>query len=137
MDAGDIGGWPFTIEGRPKPRPGEEPGSIYRIATPRYFETMRIPIVRGRDISEADPASAPGVVVIIEKAAQSYWPVEDPIGKRISYDAGSEKPTWSTVIGTVKDAKQGNWAAKPDEEVYQAAFQIASSWRARNYTVRT
>ena len=121
--AGDQWGWPFTIEGRPKPRPGEDPVGVYRIATPGYFETMKIPILRGRAISATDNGSAPGVVVINERAAQSYWPGEDAIGKRISFDANSENPTWVTVIGIVKDAKQGDWAAQPDEEIYLAAFQ--------------
>jgi putative ABC transport system permease protein len=122
--AGDLWGWPFLIEGRPKPRPGDSPGGVYRIATPGYFATMRIPLLRGRDIAETDTKTAPGVVVINEKAAHSFWPSEDPIGKRISFDAdASDKPTWLTIVGVVKDAKQGDWAAKPDEEVYLAAFQ--------------
>jgi putative ABC transport system permease protein len=122
--AGDLWGWPFTIEGRPKPRPGDEPSGVYRIATPAYFRTMKIPLLRGRDIAEADKGSAPGVVVINQKAAHSFWPGEDPIGKRISFDAdASDLPTWLTIVGIAKDAKEGDWAATPDEEVYLAAFQ--------------
>jgi predicted permease len=122
--AGDLWGWPFLIEGRPKPRPGDSPGGVYRIATPGYFRTMQIPLLRGRDIAEADTETAPGVVLINEKAARSYWPGEDPIGKRISFDADtSDMPTWLTIVGIVNDVKQGDWAAKPDEEVYLAAFQ--------------
>ena len=124
--AGDLWGWPFVIEGRPKPRPGDSPGGVYRIATPGYFATMRIPLLRGRDITEADTKTVPGVVVINEKAAHSFWPGEDPIGKRISFDADTtDEPTWLTIIGIVKDVKQGDWATKPDEEVYLAAFQNA------------
>ncbi len=121
--AGDLWGWPFMIEGRAKPRPGEAPAGVYRIATPGYFRTMKIPILRGRDISPADNWSAPGVVVINERAAQRYWPGEEAIGKRISFETDSEKPTWLTVIGIVKDAKQGDWATRPSEEVYLATFQ--------------
>jgi putative ABC transport system permease protein len=122
--AGDLWGWPFAIEGRPKPRAGDSPGGIYRIATPGYFATMRILLLRGRDIAEADTETAPGVVLINEKAAHSFWPGQDPIGKRISFDADTTvMPTWLTIVGVVKDAKQGDWAAKPDEEVYLAAFQ--------------
>lgn len=122
--AGDLWGWPFAIEGRPKPRAGDSPGGVYRIATPGYFATMRIPLLRGRDIAEADTETAPGVVLINEKAAHSFWPGQDPIGKRISFDADTTvMPTWLTIVGVVKDAKQGDWAAKPDEEVYLAAFQ--------------
>jgi putative ABC transport system permease protein len=122
--AGDIWGWPFIIAGRPKPRPGESPGAVYRIVMPGYFETMRLPLRRGRDIQASDHARAQGVVVINERAASAYWPGEDPIGKRIAFDADrSDPPTWLTVIGVAANAKQKDWAANPDPEVYLAALQ--------------
>src|SRR3984957_718911 len=80
--AGDLWGWPFVIEGRPKPRPGESPSGVYRMVTPGYFAAMRLPLIRGRDVSETDSVSAPGVVIINERAAKEYWPGEDPTGKR-------------------------------------------------------
>jgi putative ABC transport system permease protein len=122
--AGDLWGWPFAIEGRPKPRPGESPGGVYRLVTPGYFEAMRLPLIRGRDVLEADSVTAPGVVIINERAAKEYWPGEDPIGKRISFDDDkATPPTWMTIIGIAKDAKQGDWAAAPFPEMYLAAFQ--------------
>jgi len=122
--AGDLWGWPFVIEGRPKPRPGESPGGVYRMVTPGYFDAMRLPLIRGRDILEADSVTAPGVVIINERAAKEYWPGEDPIGKRISFDDDkANPPTWMTIIGVAKNAKQGDWAASPFPEVYLAAFQ--------------
>jgi putative ABC transport system permease protein len=121
---GDLWGWPFTIEGRPKPRPGESPGAVYRMVTPGYFTTMRIPLVRGRDISERDTANAPDVVIINERAAHDFWPGEDPIGKRITFDDELVKsPSWVTVIGVSKDVVEGDWAEKPEPEIYLAAFQ--------------
>ena len=122
--AGDLWGWSFIIEGRPKPRPGESPSGVYRMVTPGYFGTMRLPLIRGRDVSETDNATAPGVVIISERAAKEYWPGEDPIGKRISFDDDkTNPPTWLTIIGVAKDAKQDDWAATPFPEVYLAAFQ--------------
>jgi putative ABC transport system permease protein len=122
--AGDLWGWPFIIEGRPEPRPGESPVAVYRMVTPGYFETMRLPLVEGRDVSAKDNAIAPGVVIINERAAREYWPGRDPIGKRISFDGDKRNPpTWLTVIGVAKDAKQEDWAATPYPEVYLAAFQ--------------
>jgi putative ABC transport system permease protein len=122
--AGDLWDWPFVIEGRPKPGPGESPDAIYRIVTPEYFRSMRLPLLRGRDISVADNESTPGVVIINERAAQTYWPGENPLGKRISFDGNEKDPSaWLTVIGIVRDAKQGDWRATPDPEVYLAAFQ--------------
>jgi predicted permease len=122
--AGDLWGWPFVIEGRPKPRPGESPGAVYRMVTPGYFQTMKLPLVRGRDITASDNATAPGVVIINERAAREYWPETDPIGKRISFDDDKRNPpTWLTIIGVAKDAKQDDWTARPEPEVYLAAFQ--------------
>ncbi|HTT17402.1 MAG TPA: ABC transporter permease [Candidatus Sulfotelmatobacter sp.] len=122
--AGDSWGWPFVVEGRPKPRPGETPTAIYRMVTPGHFQSMRLPLIRGRDVTEADTASAPGVVLINERAANEYWPGEDPIGKRISFDDDkANPPTWLTVIGVTKNAKQEDWVATPFPEAYLAAFQ--------------
>src|SRR5439155_11923831 len=93
------------------------------MVTPGYFEAMRLPLVRGRDISTNDNESAPDVVIINERAAREYWRGVDPVGKRISFDTDKNNPTWVTVIGVAKDAKQGDWAGKPDPEIYLAAFQ--------------
>ncbi len=122
--AGDIWGWPFAVEGRPKPRPGESPLAVYRVVMPGYFETMRLPILRGRTIAIKDDARAPGVVVINERAARQYWPGQDPIGKRITFDDDKHNsPTWLTVVGVAANAKQSDWAADPYPEVYLAALQ--------------
>ena len=129
--AGDMWGWSFAIEGRPKPRPAESPTAVYRVVMPGYFETMRLPVLRGRAITERDDARVPGVVLINERAASQYWPGEDPIGKRISFDAGNSQtfdnkgnsPFWLTVIGVVKNAKQSDWADDIYPEAYLAALQ--------------
>lgn len=122
--AGDLWGWRFAIEGRSKPRPGEAPGAVYRMVTPGYFAAMRLPIVRGRDITDSDNATAPGVLIINEQAARQYWPGEDPLGKRVSFDDDTRSPkTWLTIIGIAKDAKQDSWTDKATPEAYLAAFQ--------------
>ncbi len=122
--AGDMWGWQFLIEGRPQPRPGESPTGVYRIVMPGYFETMRLPLLRGRTIAESDDSQAPGVAIINERAAAQYWPGEDPIGRRISFGKNkSGAPNWLTIIGVAKNAKQENWADNPEPEVYLAALQ--------------
>ncbi len=124
--AGDLWDRGFTIEGRPKPRPGEEPDAVYRIVMPGYFQTMRLPIRRGRAITDHDDIRTPGVVIINERAAHEYWPGEDPIGQRITIDDDkNSQPTWLTVIGVVANAKQRDWAAIPDPEIYLPALQDA------------
>jgi putative ABC transport system permease protein len=121
--AGDIWDFDFVIEGRPTPRPGESPSATYRVAMPGYFHTMRLPVLRGRAISESDDLRAPGVVMINQKAANQYWPGEDPIGKRISFDPNAKTPAWLTVVGITANEKQRDWAAAPYPAVYLAALQ--------------
>ena len=122
---GDMWGWPFVIEGRPTPRPGEFPTAVYRIAAPGYFDAMRLPLLQGRDIAASDDSKAPGVVVINEKAARAYWPNENPIGRHISFTSDSKPPVWLTIIGVTKDAVEGDWQREPYPEAYLAAFQNA------------
>ncbi len=121
--AGDMWDRSFAIEGRAKPRPGEAPDAVYRIVMPGYFQTMRLPLRRGRAITTRDDTRAPGVVVINERAALEYWPGEDPIGKRIAIHNEEGQPMWLTIIGIAVNAKQLDWAAKPYPEVYLSALQ--------------
>lgn len=123
--AGDLWGWPFRIEGRPAPLPGESPVAIYRVVLPGYFNTMRIPLLRGRDITANDSANAPGVVVINEQLAKECWPGEDPMGKRIAF--GNTNPTWLTVVGIAQNSKQHDWAMNPGKELYLSYLQNAAA----------
>jgi predicted permease len=121
--AGDEWGWPFHIEGRPLARPGEAPIATYRVIFPGYFRTMHIPILRGRDLREADDLGAPGVVVINDYIAQRYWPGEDPIGKRITLDDPAKTPSWLAVVGVVKTTARRSWIGPPEEEVFLPYLQ--------------
>ncbi len=121
---GDMWDRNFVIDGRPAPRPGESPDAVYRIAMPGYFETMRLPIRKGRAINERDDARTPKVVVINERAALQYWPGKSPIGSRIEIgNSADSRPDWLTVVGVVADAKQDEWAAATYPEMYLAALQ--------------
>jgi len=75
---------------------------------PGFFEAMRIPVLRGRSLNEADlvQGAAP-VVVINEEMARRFWPGQDPIGKRLKYglDPASSNP-WKTVVGVVADMRR-------------------------------
>ena len=70
---------------------------------------MRIPILRGRDVTDADNLRAPGVVVINDYLARRYWPGEDAIGKRITFDDPAKNPSWLTVVGVAKNTVRSNW----------------------------
>ena len=123
--AGDIWGFPFWVEGRPLPHPGEEPDGAFRLVLPGYLETMKIPVLLGRAINAGDTTGAPGVVLINQYMAQRYWPGENAIGKRISLDnpSSSKLPAWLTVVGIVKNAVRADWAAPPEEEFFLPYLQ--------------
>ena len=94
-------GWspsvPFVVEEDPLPDPARHPRTGFRVVSSRYFEAMRIPIVRGRPFSSADREGAPPVAVISAALADRFWPGRDPVGKRLRLtDAPA---TWITIVG--------------------------------------
>lgn len=116
--AGDNWGLQFLVEGRPRPEPADLPRATYRVVYPGYFKTMRLPILRGRDVTEADRIGAPAVVIVNDFFARRYWPNEDAVGKRITVDLSADASTWLTVIGVVKNDVQSDWSAPPQEEMF-------------------
>jgi putative ABC transport system permease protein len=89
----------FEIDGRPPL--GEKIQIGRQVVGQGYFRAMRIPILRGREFTEYDHEKAPQVTVINETAAQTLWPGEDPIGKRIRLF----RQDWAEVIGVVGDVR--------------------------------
>ncbi len=116
--AGDRFGTRLTVEGKPQPGPGQMPGAVYRVAMPGYFDVMRMRLIEGRDFTDRDNETAPGVVIINATAARSLWPGENPVGRRLREgDAESHQP-WRTVIGVIADVKQSDWKVAADSEIY-------------------
>ena len=95
------------------PKPGEVPHATYRVVFPGYFSTMRLPILQGRGILDADRPAVPRVAVVNEYMARTHWPGESAIGKRIALDG-----EWITIVGIVKNAVRESWSAAPAEELY-------------------
>jgi hypothetical protein len=98
---------------------GEEPEVDYQRATPGYFETMGIPLRRGRLFTDADRDGAPGVVIVSETAARRFWPGDDPVGRHVFL--GSRDPL--TVIGIVGDVRGRTLARAAVPEVYRPWLQ--------------
>jgi predicted permease len=92
----------FEIEGY-TPRADEMINIEYEVVGPRYFQTMRIPLVEGRDFSDADNAQSAPVAIVNETMARRYWGQgRSPVGKRLRAISGK----WRTVIGVARDIKQ-------------------------------
>lgn len=117
---------PIGAEGIPDPPPDQRPDVIFRAIGPGYFNTMGIPLVRGRDFNDQDTLDTTLAVVVSEKTAQHYWPNADPIGKRIRNGSTTSDAPWRTVIGVVKDVRQNDFIAEPKMQMYFAYRQLRS-----------
>jgi putative ABC transport system permease protein len=116
----------FTIEGRTPSKRGEQITGRIRWATPNYFQTMSIPLVRGRVFTERDNDSAPKVIIINQTMVRRYFGNEDPIEKRIMLGWGT--PMWREIIGVVADVKYGGLSQEAGDEFYIPHAQTPLSW---------
>jgi putative ABC transport system permease protein len=85
---------------------------------PDYFNTLRVPLVRGRTFDQADRAGAKRVAIINQSAAQKFWPNEDPIGKEIWVGAGWEENEFGEIVGVAGDVKYGKVEEAFKPQVY-------------------
>src|SRR5262245_18383974 len=93
----------FNVEGDPIPPPGQEVESNIRVANESYFQTLGVPLLKGRLFDERDKADAPGVVIINKNLADRLFAGRDPIGRRLSYTGTNSTP--DQIIGVVGDVK--------------------------------
>ncbi|HSS19148.1 MAG TPA: ABC transporter permease [Pyrinomonadaceae bacterium] len=101
--SGNGGSAGIVLPDREPPAKGMEPEVMFNTAMPNYFETIGIPLIKGRVFGKEDQANTPPVVVINQTMAQKFWPNQDPLGKQVKL-AGPDAPA-ATVIGVVGDAK--------------------------------
>jgi predicted permease len=98
----------FQIEGQPPFERGGGPYLVRDVITPRYFRTMDIPLLRGRDFSAVDTAESRPVVIISQSVAAKFFPDADPIGRRIawSWDKREGATEWREIVGVVGDIRR-------------------------------
>ncbi len=128
-----------SIEGHADPAPDRVPIVITRIISPRYFETMGIPLLKGRAFTEEDKSESesPSVIVVSETTARSFWPGEDALGKHIKVGSPSNNDNkWLTVIGVVKDVRQFELVVEPKPQMY-LPFTQANFFEPRALVVKT
>ena len=108
----NLGG--FTIEGKTPP-PHEEFHARYHTASADYFRAIGIPLLRGRFFNDQDSKGEPRVLLINNVMARRYWPGEDAVGKRITFDDKPKDSDWFRVVGVVGDVKDtpGSKEAEP------------------------
>jgi predicted permease len=124
----------FIIEGRPPLPVGMYNPAEYRPASAGYFETIGIPVLRGRSFRPADTADSPWVTVINESMARKYWGGQDPIGKRLQIGPGDP---WRTVIGVVGDVLHEGLDGEAKPEMYLPMDQSFNTESSPTLVVRT
>ena len=116
------------LDDRTGDRPGEELSAAYFLVTPRFFETMRTPVVRGREITQKDTQSSSWVAVVNEAAARQFWPGADPIGQRLTIDiVPEERPR--EVVGVVRDIPTRHGQIDPQPVIYASYLQQPNRYR--------
>jgi len=119
---------------------GQDDALVYfNRVSPGYFETMRMPLLLGRDFSGHDDTAAPKVMLISESAAHRFFGQTNPIGKTIGTDSGEQhgKQDVYQVIGVVKDAKYAAVDEGLTLTVYVACAQDTDPWPEVSFEVRT
>jgi predicted permease len=92
-----------------------------------YFEAAGIPLLRGRNFTEADRADSPLVVIVNRTLAERYWPGQDPIGKRLKIGVKESPTPWMTVVGEIADIKQTSADADTMNQMYTPSGQFKAS----------
>ena len=106
----------FEIEGRPPHSKSDSPTADFVAISPNYFHVMQVPLLRGREFSNADSENGPQVCVISSSLAQQLFPRENALGQRIliGYPASSARE----IVGIVGDVKDSDLAARESAQIY-------------------
>jgi putative ABC transport system permease protein len=110
----------INIEGRPPlPADARNIPVPYDSVTPEYFSTLQIPLRRGRMFTRADGPQSQPVVMVNETFVRRFFPGEDPLGRRVTFEDPSQPGTrWQTIVGVVADTKRGGFEREPWAETY-------------------
>ena len=125
----------FDIEGYQPPENQPGPWGDIRIVSPGFFETLRIPLLRGRYLTDEDRADSRDVAVIDQEFVRRYWPHENPIGKRFTFGppdgvTDTTRNEWIEVVGVVGHAAHEGLDADPRIQLYLSYRQMPVSFMA-------
>ncbi|MGH9823411.1 MAG: ABC transporter permease [Blastocatellia bacterium] len=121
----------FSIEGRPADSKAEDEAD-YRVVSPGYFSAMGVPVLKGRDFTEADTDASIPVVMINRAFARRVFPSQDPIGQRITIS--DDRPGWRQIVGIVGDVRHFSLGKEPEPEFYVPYAQ--NPYRTMAFAIR-
>jgi predicted permease len=117
----------FTVRGAPVPK-ADEPSMNLRVVSPDYFSAMRIPLIAGRYLTDADRRGGERVLVVTQAAARRFWPKGDAIGKYLTLGARPSKDgVEGTVVGIVGDTRDAALSEDPEPAAFFPLDQVGVS----------
>ena len=122
--SGGNWGRSLTVEGYPVLSVGQAPMIQHTVVTPGYFRTMGIPLLSGRDFTDADAKGSQLVTIVDERLARQYWPNESAIGRRVRFGPPEDNEPWHTVIGVVGAVRHQRMQEETRQSVYMPHLQI-------------
>ena len=127
----------YWIEGGPGPEVlgMKAPQALFNVITPDYFRTLQVPIVRGRDVTDADRIDAPMVALINEQLAKDAFPGVDPLGRTIRCGLDNLAPM--TIVGIVKDIRTDGPSRPMQAEIFMPYEQHQGPATSLNLVLRT
>jgi putative ABC transport system permease protein len=132
-------GMGFQIAGQPARDPntpgGNNQQAAYFAITPGYFQTMRIPVLRGREFNDRDTAAGPPVIVINKAMADRWFPNQNPLGQRIALDFVPDEPM-REVIGVAGNTLASIYQRNPEPAMFIPHLQQAPRWQGPSWGYR-
>jgi predicted permease len=124
-----------SVDSRAVPPEQSTPEADWRVVTPGYFSALGIRLIRGRFFDDRDTDTSAPVAIIDETMAKTYWPGEDPIGKRIHRGGAKSTRPWSTIVGVVGHVRYRTLEAQSRVQLYWPYAQ--GPWPSVSLAVRT
>ncbi|MGA8090735.1 MAG: ABC transporter permease [Terracidiphilus sp.] len=118
---------------------GFRPSAELMPITPGFFSTMQIPLIEGRDFTEVDSMQAPQVIIVNQAFVKTYFPGEDPLGKRLKPGAGNgspDGPPWRQIVGVVGNVRHSATQREMQPAMYLPSSQLPT-WCCLSSVVRT
>jgi predicted permease len=116
--SGEGGSGTTTMDTQSVPFEDRTPEADQRVVTSDYFKAMGIALVRGRYFEDRDGDGAPLVSIVDESLAGTFWPNQDPIGKRLHIGGAKSTAPWTTIVGVVRHVRNRTLEARSRVEVY-------------------
>ena len=114
----------FNAEGHEADQRSGVPSNSHTLVGANYFQTLGIPLVRGRFFNSAELEGRSHAVMISEGMAQRYWAGEDPVGRRLKWGRTESPEPWLTIVGVVGNIKQGALDAVTKPHTYEPFLQV-------------